>query len=89
MEGLREHCDWVNVEHRTVNHSKWFKDPVTGACKNVVEGFNGSLKASVPPQYRTEGFIGAKLGGIEWRKRNNGNLAVAFVGALKFYIERQ
>lgn len=33
-----------NYVHKTVNHSKNFKDPVSGVCTNYVEGYWSKLK---------------------------------------------
>jgi len=67
--------------HLTVNHSKTFKNPVTGACTNTVEGTNCALKASIPPRNRTAD-CGNNLWEFIWRRKNNDRLWEAFIEAL-------
>jgi transposase-like protein len=40
-----EDAGTIAYEHKVVNHSKHFKDPVTGACTNTVEGMWSHWKA--------------------------------------------
>ena len=47
----------LGLEHHTVNHSDWFRDPTTGVETNTVEGTNFAIKRSIPIRNRTEGFI--------------------------------
>lgn len=42
-----------NYTHLTVNHSQGFKDPVTGACTNQIEGLWRIAKHRIP-QYRRQ-----------------------------------
>lgn len=42
-----------NYSHQTVNHSQNFKDPVTGACTNTVEGLWRIAKHRIP-HYRRQ-----------------------------------
>lgn len=35
----------MGYQHKTVNHSKNFKDPTTGVCTNHVEGYWSCLKS--------------------------------------------
>ena len=46
---LKEH----NYIHQTVNHSKTFKDPLTGACTNTIEGLWRIAKHRIP-HYRRQ-----------------------------------
>lgn len=34
----------IGYTHKTVNHSRFFKDPITGVCTNHVEGYWSKLK---------------------------------------------
>lgn len=43
-----------NYTHLTVNHSKNFKDPETGACTNKVEGLWRNAKHRTPQYLRTK-----------------------------------
>ena len=81
---IAERC---NVEHHTVNHSKTFKDPVTGVCTNTVEGLNSAIKAAVPPRHRTENEVGSSLATFIWRRENKENLCGAFIDLLKKCLE--
>lgn len=69
-------------EHRTVNHSLHFKDPVSGVHTNTVEGMNNALKISIRPRNRTAS-IDDFLSEFIWRRINTGNLWEAFIAALR------
>jgi transposase-like protein len=64
--GLDRAC---NVVHRTVNHSSFFKDPVTGVCTNTVEGLNGALKRSIPPQFRNNRYAPQYVDMFIWKRK--------------------
>ena len=81
--GLAEHC---KVQHSTVNHSRFFKDPVTGMCTNSVEGLNNALKAAVIVQHRIERFAGTSIAAFIWKRQNKGRLCEAFFEALGAYL---
>ena len=71
------------MEHATVNHSKYFKDPVSGVCTNTVEGLNNGLKMKIAARNRTRDGIDGHLGEFLWRRENKGNLWTAFIEALR------
>jgi transposase-like protein len=48
-------------EHRTVNHSKYFKNPVDGTHTNTIEGCWYAVKANIPNRNRTSTTIGLYL----------------------------
>jgi hypothetical protein len=75
---LSEH----NFSHLRVNHSVTFKDELTGACTNTVEGTNNALKMAITPRQRTKDCEN-NLWEFVWRRRNQGMLWDAFIGALK------
>ncbi|CAB9519936.1 pore calcium channel protein 1 [Seminavis robusta] len=41
-------------QHEVVNHSENYKDPITGACTNTIEGTWNGVKKLVPTRKRTE-----------------------------------
>ena len=47
----------ADYHHITVNHSKTFKDPITGACTNKTEGAWAHLRRSFPSSGIHERFI--------------------------------
>lgn len=77
--GIRESCE---VEHRTVNHSRHFKDPVTGICTNTVEGLNRALKSTVPPQNRNNRFAQQFLDQFIWKRLFKNTLCQSFIEML-------
>lgn len=58
--------------HQTVNHSENFKDPITGACTNIVEGCNNGLKIKIPRRHRMMGKIRIPLLVACWRRKYRG-----------------
>ena len=57
--------------HATVNHSRWFKDPTTGACTNTIEGKWNGIKKQIPRQgFRSAVVLQSYLGEHMWRQQN-------------------
>ena len=55
--------------HKTVNHKKYFKDPITYAHTNTIEGTWNGFKIAIKPQYRTKNKLYYHLLECQWRKR--------------------
>jgi transposase-like protein len=60
----------IGYKHKTVNHSKNFKDPITGVHTNTIEGTWNGLKQSIIPRNRNKKDIILYLMEYQWRKRN-------------------
>lgn len=60
----------LGYKHMTVNHSKNFKDPVTGVHTNTIEGSWNGFKQSMPPRNRNKKDIILFLREYQWRKKN-------------------
>ena len=82
--GISDACQ---VEHRTVNHSKHFKDPQTGTCTNTVEGMNRAFKSSVSPRHRTDESAPLMSALYIWRDKNKNRLCDAFIDLLRENLE--
>ena len=71
--------------HRTVNHSQYFVDPMTGVHTNTIEGSWAVIKAKIPFRSRTAAYFGMHLLEFIWRRNNKRNLWGAFLTALMNY----
>ena len=73
----------LGIEHHTVNHSLYFKDPVSGVCTNTVEGLNSGLKGRIPKRNRTKNEVDGFLAEYIWRRKHADKLWDALMEALK------
>ncbi|KAG0973249.1 hypothetical protein G6F29_012958 [Rhizopus arrhizus] len=62
-----------NLTVETVNHSKTFRDPKTGACTNTIEGIWNGIKRGVTSRHRTASMMPWKLVEFIWRRKHAGN----------------
>lgn len=69
-------------DHLTVNHSKTFKDPLTGVHTNTIEGTWNSLKMQIRPRNRVKDGIGEHLWEFILRRRNKDKLWEGLIYAL-------
>jgi len=72
-----------DIVHETVNHSKHFKDPLTGVHTNTIEGTWAAVKMKIARRHRTESGIGEHLFVFIWRRLNENNLWNAFLECVK------
>jgi transposase-like protein len=69
--------------HKTVNHSKNFKDPETGVHTNTIEGTWNGIKLGIPPRNRNKDSVSGHLIEFVWRRKNEANLWNGLLNALK------
>ena len=58
-------------DHQTVNHKKFFKDPVTQVCTNTIEGNWSILKNLIPRRFRNKNLIEIYLVKFTIQKKKN------------------
>jgi transposase-like protein len=75
--------EFVEIEHRSVNHSIGFKDYETGVHTNYIEGTNNALKIRISPRCRTKDLIDEHLLEFIWRRNNQKELWNSFISALR------
>lgn len=71
------------LTHLSVNHSQYFRDPVTGAHTNTIEGMWRGLKLAIPSRERNLGRVENHISEFIWRRQNYGNLWQAFLNCLR------
>lgn len=62
----------LGYQHRTVNHSKFFKDKITGACTNRIESEWRHAKVSMPRYGVHKGDHVSYLAEFMWRRKHCG-----------------
>lgn len=78
----------TGLRHGTVNHSRNFKDPVTGIHTNSIEATWSAFKRNIRPRSRTPEGIDDEIEIFIWRRKHATNLWFAFLEALsstRFY----
>ena len=69
--------------HRTVNHSKQFKDPVTGVHTNLIESFWAQCKRKFKSMSGTRvSFCASYVDAFLWRQYNGKKSTSAFENLL-------
>lgn len=72
-----------NLMHRSVNHSLYFKDPITGVHTNTIEAMWRSVRLRVPTQCMTRNRVTPYLTQFMWRRRYRAVLWERFVHCLR------
>jgi transposase-like protein len=71
----------LGFNHLTVNHSRFFKDPITGAHTNSIEGTWMHVKRSLHKNGTTKPLMGSYFAEFMWRRhflQNSGDPFVIF-----------
>ena len=74
--------DILGMQHKTVNHSKNFKDPITGVHTNSIKGTWNGLKLRTSIKSYKYDRIDIHISEFIWRRQNKSNLWDAFVRIL-------
>lgn len=78
--GLEER---LGITHTTVNHSKNFRDPVSGTCTNTIEGTHNGVKMTICPRRRTKDMVEGCLWEFIWRRKNSLSLWDGLLNAMR------
>ena len=73
-------------EHRSVNHSRHFVDPITGVHTNTIEGTWAGIKLGVPRRNRVDAGMDEHLFEFIWRRTNANDLWGGFLHALSVVL---
>lgn len=72
---VTERLNKAGMKHKTVNHSKYYVDPVTGVHTNTIEGTWGAIKWNyVPVRQRDMKFVNGDLLTFIWKRKHANNL---------------
>ena len=72
----------LKMDHVTVDHSKNFKDAITGAHTNHAEAMWYALKRKIPNNERNPDKIDNYIFEFMWRRQNKNNVWEAFLKCL-------
>lgn len=84
-DGWKGYCrlsSSLGFTHQTVNHKRYFIDPITLVNTNTIEGTWNGIKLCVSPRNRVRRNIEDHLFEFIWRRKNHENLWEAFIHAL-------
>lgn len=70
------------LKHETVNHSKFFKDPITGVHTNTIEGNWCSIKKGIPYRFRTKTLVSLYLVRFMLKRNFKNNSFLEFIKLL-------
>ena len=73
----------LDIEHQTVNHSLFFKDPITGVNTNTIEATWRALKIRIESRSRVEKGMNERLMEFIWRRKHHADLWSGFIDALR------
>lgn len=77
------HVEDLGMSHGTVNHSQFFRDPLTGVNTNTVEGTNNGIKQTIPPRNRNADSVDKHLATFIWRRIHKKALWEGLLEALR------
>jgi transposase-like protein len=72
----------LDYTHKTVNHSRHFKDPITLTHTNGIEGRWSGIKRKIPIRNRNVNSVESHILGYIWRHQNKGKLWISFIEAM-------
>lgn len=81
-KGYKKACEELGFIHKIVNHSRHYKDPVTGVHTNTIEGINNGLKISITHRNRTKNIKYHLLYYI-WKRQYKKQYWVGFINSIK------
>jgi transposase-like protein len=69
--------------HFTVNHSQFFRDPISGVDTNMIEGTWNGMKMKIAPRCRVKQSLNERLLEFIWKRRHYIDLWNGLISALK------
>jgi transposase-like protein len=73
----------LGFTHCTVNHSLYYKDPITNVHTNGIEGTWNGIKLTIAPRGRIAESMDERLLEFVWRRKYNACLWAGFISALR------
>jgi ISXO2-like transposase domain len=81
--GYTDISEVLDVEHRTVNHSLHFVNPVDGTHTNTIEGTWNGMKIKISSRKRSREGMEEHLFEFIWRRKHKDDLWGGFIQSLK------
>ena len=80
--GYTNLSQFLNVQHRTVNHSQHFINPEDETHTNTIEGTWNGIKMKIPSRKRSREGMDEHLLEFIWRRKNEANLWNGFLQSI-------